>query len=704
VELLLEIGTEEIPAGYLAPAFDYMRATLPARLVECNLLENPESPSVHATGTPRRLTVVADNIRERQPDTVEEITGPPFSAAYDKDGAPTRAATGFASKTGVDVSELEKVETAKGPYVMARVKKPGRPAQEVLAEILPRFITSIPWRKSMRWDCGDIRFARPIRWILAILDGSLVEFELDGLKSESATRGHRFVHPGLIEVKNFGDYKEKLLNARVMADHDERLKKVIDGINEKASELGGVPACLEELFSEIADLVEWPVIIGAKFPERYLELPELVLIAAMTGHQRYVPLRDAGEGKTLLPHFITVANTPVKDISVVARGNERVLNARLADAGFFYKTDCKKSLEEHARGLSDVLYIRGMGSYADKAARLENLSAGIARRLEPDDPELARKAARAAKLAKADLVTHMVGEFPGLQGQMGGIYARVSGEEEEVARAIEEHYLPRSASDIERGVFPETPAGCIVSIADKLDSLAACFALGLTPSGDQDPYALRRSVLGVLAIIKARGLHLNIPELIEDAVEGVVRHSKIEPEKLVAEILDFVTVRVRTQILNEGMAAPDTVEAVTRSGVDDYIEVIRKAEALTRFRERPDFEDLATSFRRVGNILENLHGDNVDESLFVEEAEKQLWEAFQKKRIRVEELAEKGEYYEALEAMAELRPAVDRFFDHVLVNDPDDPGRRRNRHSMLYAIHRTFMAVADFSAIARPGG
>ncbi len=703
MELLLEIGAEEIPAGFLNPAFDYIRSALPGLLAEYNLLDNPESSSTLATGAPRRLTAVVNNIRESQPDRIQEITGPPLKAAYDKDGNPTKAAGGFAAKMGVGVDELEKVDTEKGPYLLARVKKPGRPAQDVLAEILPGFITSIPWRKSMRWGYGEIRFARPIRWLTAILDGKLLEFELDGIKSETATRGHRFASPGPIEIGSFQDYKEKLHDAYVMVDHEERLKKVFDGIHEKASELGGVPACLDELFSEIANLVEWPVVIGAEFPKHYLDLPELVLIAAMTGHQRYVPLRDAKNEKALLPYFITVANTPVKDVSVVARGNERVLNARLADAGFFYKTDCKKSLEEHARKLEDVLYIRGMGSYANKAARLEELAEKTADRIEPDNPELAKKAGRAAKLAKADLVTHMVGEFPGLQGQMGGIYARVSGEDEGVARAIEEHYLPRSASDIDGGVLPETIEGCIVSIADRLDSVAACFALGLTPRGDQDPYALRRSVLGMLAIIKARELHLNIPGLIEDAVKGVEGNSKIGHEQLVADILDFVAVRIRTQILNDRVAAPDTVEAVARGGVDDYIEVIRKAEALTSFRERPDFDDLATSFRRVGNILENYHTEEVDESLLVEQPEKKLWEAFGKNKKQVEELAEKGDYYRALEVMAELRPAVDKFFDHVLVNNPDDPRGRDNRHSMLYNIHKTFMAVADFSAIARPG-
>ncbi len=739
MELLLEIGAEEIPAEFLGEATGSMVLIL-GRLLRENRLEVVNLDNIYTTGTPRRLTAVVKNLPNRQPDMVEERTGPPVKAAYDDKGKPTKAAVGFAKGAGVDIDELEKIDTPKGEYLVAKIKKPGKPAGEILAEILPRFITSIPWPKSMRWGDGDLRFARPIHWILALLDGKVIEFELEGIKAGSTTYGHRFTHPEPIKVTGYEDYIEKLRDANVIIDHGERFSAVLKDIHDRADQLGGEPACFSDLFMEITNLVEWPVIIDAEFPEHYLDLPKEVLIASMTGHQRYVPLRGAGDN--LLSCFITVANTPVDDEGVVARGNARVLNARLADAEFFYKTDRKKSLEEHAQELKDVLYIKGMGSYADKSSRIEELAGKICEWIAPGDSKVATRARRAAKLAKADLVTLMVGEFPSLQGHMGGIYARESDEDEKVACAIEEHYLPRSAADIEEGKMPgemaesrsvaiadradegkipvEKAESCAVAIADRADSLAACFALGLTPKGDRDPYALRRAVLGILAIIQQRQLNLSLSDLLDAAAQGVAANSKKEAKELLAEMLEFVRERIRHQLIS-GFAkiavrafvgpappksddvAPDTAEAVLRSGFDDYLDVVKKAWALNRFRERPDFDDLATSFRRVGNILEDFHTDKVDESLFKEPEEKELWEKFCNNRDRVGELAQEREYLKALEAMAELRPAVDKFFDEVLVNDPEDPERRANRHSLLYAIHRSFLAVADFSAISRPG-
>ena len=719
MELLLEIGTEEIPAGFLKAAFDTMAVSMVLTIKENRL--SSESVKVMATGTPRRLVVVVEGLAERQPDIVEDVTGPPVKAAYDAKGNPTKAATGFAEKMGLKVEELEKVDTPKGPYLKAKRKIAGRPARDVLAEILPKFITSIPWRKAMRWGDGELRFARPIHWILALLDGKVIPFELDGIKSGSKTYGHRFTHPKAIKVKSFDDYKENLYKVNVIVDYIDRRTAVVDGIKNRAMRLGGVPACFDELFDEITNLVEWPVIIDAKFPEHYLEVPDIVLIASMTGHQRYVPLR--GKGKKLLPNFITVANTPATDLKVVAHGNERVLNARLADAEYFYKTDLKKSLEEHSKRLEDVLYLKGMGSYADKAKRIESLAGFVAGKIAPNDPDVVSRARRAASLAKADLVTLMVGEFPSLQGQMGGIYARKSGEPEGVAKAIEEHYLPKSAADIEAGNFPRSLEGCAVAIADRADSIAACFALDLTPKGDQDPYALRRAVLGILATVQGNSRNLSIPDLFSAATQGVAANSKKDKKRLLEEMLDFVRERMRYQLLepNRRLGAgppdqkamqkenliyrllPDIAEAVLRSGIDDWLEVLGKFYALRQFCNRSDFEDLATSFRRVGNILENFHSEKVDESLFSEPAEKELWKGFNANRDRWEKLASERKYKEALEAMAELRPAVDKFFDEVLVNDPKDPKRRDNRHSLLYAIHRSFLAVADFSAISRPG-
>ena len=696
MEFLIEIGTEEIPAGFLDEVMGRMCERL-GDLLNDNRLEHEK---VTSTVTPRRLVATVSGLVDRQPDIVEERRGPSVKAAYDKDGNPTRAAVGFAKGAGIEIEELEKIETPKGDYLVAKIKKNGKKTIEVLADILPGFITNIYWRKSMRWGDGDLRFARPIHWILALLDGKVVKFEVDGVKSGTTTTGHRFAAPGKFEVTGFQDYKDKLHHAYVIVDHHERHTTVSNGVKDRAQQLGGEPACRDELIEEITNLVEWPVVIDAEFPERYLEIPDEVLIASMTGHQRYVPLR--GKDGKLLPRFITVANTPASDLGVVARGNARVLNARLADAEFFYKADRKKSLEEHAAQLDDVLYIKGMGSYADKSKRIEKLAGKVAAWIAPSDDAVAERSRRAAILAKADLVTLMVGEFPSLQGRMGGVYALGSGEPKETATAIEEHYLPRSAADIDEGVIPKSKEGCAVAIADRADNLAACFALGLLPKGDQDPYALRRAVLGIMAIIKGLKLHIPMIELLDAAVAEVIDNSKKKKEELIDELTEFVRERIRHQLISDG-AAHDTAEAVLRGGIDDYLEVTSKARALGRFRDRADFDDLATSFRRVGNILESFHKDSVDESLFKEDGERELWKTFGEKRDKVSKLASAGEYLEALEVMAELRPAVDGFFDEVLVNDPKDPKRRDNRHSMLYAIHRAFLAVADFSAIAKPG-
>jgi len=693
-EFLLEIGVEEVPAGMLPPAFENLENLIKKALEENRITHG----AVRSTGTPRRIALLVKDVAERQPDLEEKRLGPPVSAAFDANGKPKPAATGFAAKMGLTVEQLEREQTPKGEYIAARRTIPGRSAIEALAEILPGIITSIPWRKGMRWGDGSLAFVRPIQWLVAIFGGEVVHFEIEGIKSGNVTYGHRFMHPGPVEIRNYDDYVSKLKDAWVIVDHEERRHAIVEGVHKKASELSGEPASYEELFDEVTFLVEWPVVISATFPERYLQVPAPALIAAMVGHQRYFPLKDKS-GK-LLNHFITVANTPVRNIEVVARGNERVLNARLADAEYFYRQDLKRPLPDRVNDLKGIIYLKGIGSYYEKTLRVQKLARQIAEMAAPNDKSIAEFAARAAFLSKADLTTDMVKEFPSLQGVMGTIYASEMGAPELVAKAIEEHYLPRSTGDIESGNLPKSLPGACVAIADRADSLAACFSLGLLPKGDQDPYALRRGVLGILAIIRSLSLRIPLDELVSAALRGVEDKSKRPMAALMAEIIEFIKERIRQQVIAND-AAPDTSEAVLRSGHNDYLDVLDKAGALNEFRKRPDFEDLAVSFRRVGNILEGIQKETVDESLFNHDSEKGLWRAFLKLKDKVAEKAKKRDYSGALALIADLRPHVDKFFEDVLVNDPNDEPRKINRHSLLYQIHKMFLEVADFSAISR---
>ena len=442
-ELLLEIGVEEIPAGMLQNACQKLGSIIYQTLSN-NYYKNHSLATRYAT--PRRITIGVRNI-ESEVHLIQEIPGPPVNISYDEEGNPTPAAIGFAKKAGVHVDELERVQTEKGEKLRA-LKQIHIDTFNLLSEILPQAIKSIPWPKSMRWGDGETKFARPIRWILALYEGKVIPFEIEGVKSSNITYGHRFMAPEPFEVKDFVDYKAKLEKAYVMVDHTERRKKIEKEVRAEAKKLGGEPASRDDLFDEVTFMVEWPVVLSATFPKKYLDVPAPAIIAAMTGHQRYFPIKD--KDGNLLNHFITVSNTPARDLSVVAKGNERVLNARLADAEFFYRQDLKKFPAELVDELDGFIFLKEIGSYLEKAKRLEKLSATIAGWISEDDKTLANNAARAALLCKTDLVTEMVGEFPSLQGTMGGIYSRKAEEtEEEQEAAAEEEEAEETKQDQE---------------------------------------------------------------------------------------------------------------------------------------------------------------------------------------------------------------------------------------------------------------
>ncbi|MFH0810287.1 MAG: glycine--tRNA ligase subunit beta [Pseudomonadota bacterium] len=500
-ELLFEIGCEEIPAGYILPALEALARQVESALGEARL----SFGETRTFGTPRRLALAVAAVAERQSDQEVKRLGPPKGAAFDSEGRPTKAALGFAKGQGVAMEDLTIEATPKGEYVCARRHEKGRPAAEVLPEILLKLVPALPFPKSMRWGAGRLRFARPIHWLLATLGGQPLTFELDGIVSGGVTYGHRFVSPGPIEPRGAEDYLARLEAAKVIAEPARRREMCRRAVLDAAREAGGAPISDDALLEQVTNLVEFPVAVCGRFDDEFLQIPREVVVTAMREHQRYFAVTDAGGA--LLPAFVSVVNTPASDMSLIRAGNERVLRARLADARFFYREDCKRPLHARLDTLRKVVFHSGLGTSFEKVKRLEELAGLLADRLYPGHKQAAR---RAALLSKCDLVTEMVGEFPTLQGTMGGIYARGSGETEEVAQAIAEHYLPKGAQE----EVPKTEAGVVVSLADKLDNICGVFGLGLVPTGTADPYALRRQCLAVITLCWAKGLHLDLREAI----------------------------------------------------------------------------------------------------------------------------------------------------------------------------------------------
>ncbi|MBW2039594.1 MAG: glycine--tRNA ligase subunit beta [Deltaproteobacteria bacterium] len=682
--MLLEVGTEEIPSLFIPQALEGMGETLKKELEA----QRVDWGGIKWMGTPRRLTLFAE-LEERQRPLERERIGPPKSAAFDPQGRPTKAALGFAQREGVRVEDLEVVETEKGEYLCARKQEEGRQTSEILSGVLPRLITSIPFPKSMRWSNLEIRFARPIHWILAIFDREVVPFALENLTSGPFTQGHRFLHPDPIEVKGLKDYLEGLRQACVIVDPEERKELIRRGIHEAAQQVGGKPLEDEDLLEEVTYLVEYPVAICGSFDDGYLNLPKEVLITAMQQHQRYFPVVDE-EGR-LSPYFVTVSNTKTPDMGVVREGNERVLRARLADAQFFFQEDQKIPLEERVEELKGVIFQAKLGTSYEKVMRLRELAMRLAGDLAPKDKEVV---ARGAYLCKADLVTEMVGEFPQLQGVMGREYALHSGEDPAVAQMIYEHYLPRFAGD----ELPTTTAGDLVSIADKLDTIIGCFGVGLIPTGTSDPFALRRQALGIIHIIVGKGYTVSLQRMISMGLDILMAKTERSLEEIQADVLAFFRGRFVNLLVSQGYPV-DLVEAVLAIQVDDLMDAHLRVKALTTFRGRPEFEPLAVAFKRVANILKGVdHKKGVDPSLFETSQEEGLHRHYQEIEGRFSDLIKGGDYEGALVELARLRVPVDDFFDHVLVMAEDEK-LRANRLALLDEIAELFSQMADFSQV-----
>ncbi|MCD6508637.1 glycine--tRNA ligase subunit beta [Candidatus Poribacteria bacterium] len=687
-DLLFEIGTEEIPASYIPPALRQMRE-MAERFLEENRIRHGE---ITVLATPRRLTLHVKSVSLRQEDRERVIMGPPKHVAFDPDGNPTKAALGFARKQGVSVEQLQLTRTEKGEYVCLHRFESGRPTAEVLGEILPRIISSLSFPKMMRWD--GMRFARPVRWIVAILGGEVVPFAWGNLQSGRITRGHRSLSEGDLELQtaSLEEYKDKLRSACVIADHEERRREIKRQVVEILREEGCSTEIDENLLETVNFLVEFPQAVVGKFAESHLILPEEVLITSMRRHQRYFPFRKPDGG--LLPKFITISNGTDNGWENVKRGNERVLGARLDDAEFFYKEDQREPLADKVEKLRHVIFQEKLGSLYDKTQRLRNLVVYMAGELGMDEEDM-EMAARAAELCKADLVTHMVIEFPELQGIMGGYYARNSGEPEEVALAIKEHYKPYSSED----EIPSTLLGAILSIADRIDTIVGHFGIGETPTGSQDPYGLRRGAIGLIRIIRRMNLALDIEDMVRYTCS--LYEDRID-ENTAQGVMRFIRDRLFNMFIDEGFEH-DVVDAVLSGGFNMIHNLQERMKVVSEFKSSEEFDKIYPSFYRTFRIIPKGWQDtSVDEGKLIEDGERELFYRFSEIEPLVERLCEDGDFPGALRELSKLQPIIDRFFDEVLVM-AEDEGLKRNRLALLKRITESLCLVADFSKLVVSG-
>lgn len=684
-ELLLEIGTEEIPAAFFPKALTDL-AEITGREFAENRIPHGE---IQTMGTPRRLFLYVRETAERQEDQVIEKLGPARSACFDADGNPTRAAAGFARGQGIEVSELETLVTPKGEYVCARKKITGNATATMLPAILSKIIASIPFRKSMRWADSDFRFARPLHWIVALYGGEVVPFAIGGVQSGNASRGHRFMNPAEFTVTDKDQYVSELRSRFVIVDPAER-KEIIAAETQKAAQAaGGTVFSAPDLLEMVTFLTEYPNVVCGSFDRKYLALPSEALTTTMISHQKYFPVVDA-EG-SLLPYFITVNNTLPTDPNVVQRGNERVIRARLADAQFFFEADQKIPLGERVSSLKEIVFHTLLGTSYEKTFRFQKLAAWIADQVAPTVRE---NAERAALLAKADLSSQMVGEFAELQGVMGRAYALFSGENPRVAQAIYEHYLPIAAG----GNLPETDEGAIVGIADKMDSICGFFGVGLLPTGTADPYALRRQALGIINIILKKRYRLPLGALIDQSLAILASRLKKPVPETKAAVLEFFRGRLQNQIASQSFSY-DVIEAVLSVDMDDLVSAYEKIRAMETFKSDPDFPALALAFKRVENITRGWANGTVNPELLGVQEEKDLYASFLKAEETVSNLVKSDSYSEALGELAGMRKPVDRFFDAVMVMAKEED-IRVNRLSLLRNISDLFHKLADFSKLA----
>jgi glycyl-tRNA synthetase beta chain len=681
--LLLEIGTEDLPARFLPSAMQQLKENSVRIFMEYYMPFN----EIKTYGTPRRIAVIADGIPEMQEDRKKEVIGPSKKAAFDEQGNPTKAAAGFARSVGLQVEDLFVKSTEKGEYVTAVIEEKGARIREILPEVFKKIVLSINLPKSMRWGDGSIRFARPIRWLMALFNNEAVSFEIEGIKSGNTTRGHRFLSPASFQMKEITSYRSLLANNCVIVDPEERKKiirkkieKILEPFRENIIED-------EELLDTVANLVEYPVPVVASFSEDYLKLPKELLITVMKGHQKYFAVQDT-EGD-ITNHFIVISNTSEENADTVRVGAERVIRARFEDARFYFMEDGKKPLSDRVEDLKKVTFQERLGSLYDKTERLVALAGYLSEKIIQSEKEVP---VRAARLAKADLITGVVREFPELQGVMGKYYALGDGEGQAVAAALEEQYLPAHSG----GRLPQTDAGAILSIADKMDSLTAFFSIGLIPSGSEDPFALRRQSLGIIAIMLTRGFDITLKELVHKAIETLRAE---DPEEVKERVLKFFENRMENVLSGRGYPS-DVIQSVIRLSLDKPLkDILERIRIIKIFKDSAGYNDFLAAIKRVNNIIPEKPVPPVKDGLLIEEPEKTLKQNLDSVKSDLARRIADGNISDAINILPGLTPAINNFFDRVLVMDKNEE-IRENRLSLLNDIWRTVSTVADFSKLS----
>lgn len=684
-DLLLEIGVEEMPAPFMSPALAELKNLTEKALAEKRI----DYRSVRALGTPRRLVLYVEGVAEAQHDAVIEFRGPKKEAAFDREGKPGKAALGFARSQGLDVSELQIRESAGVAYIFAVKQEKGGATAELLPGILSEVIHKLPFPKYMRWAYYQTKFGRPVRWLLAYYGDTLLPLQIENVTTQGYTMGHRFLSAGKIDIKSIDDYFARLRENYVIVDQQERKEIIWQQVQAVAAAVGGKVTENEDLLEEISFLLEYPTAFYGEFSPSYLQVPPEVLTTSMIANQRYFPVFDADN--KLMPGFVGVRNGTGYSLDLVKAGNERVLKARLEDALFFWKEDTSQPLAELVPGLKNVLFQERLGSVLDKVERLRHLANFMSNECRLSDSQ---KTDRAAYLCKADLLSNMVYEFPELQGIMGRYYALQGGEDAEVAEAILEHYLPRFAGDR----LPATATGTVMALAEKIYNLTAFFAIGIRPSGSQDPYALRRQALGVVNIIIDLGLKIDLEVLINQAYQTL---ADIKPERNLEEtsgdLIDFILQRMRGVMLERGLSY-DVIDAVLYQSGGDLNQIILKAEAVRDFKSSSHWEDFLVVFNRSFNLSKKWNSDQVREEVLADSSEKALYQKCCQIRPDLIRAVEEQEYIAAMETLAGMRSDIDRFFEAVMVM-VDDEEVKSTRLGLLKTVAGLCSLIADFSKV-----
>lgn len=688
--ILFELGSEELPPKSLKPLRDSLQASVETQLEDANISYD----HLKVMAAPRRLSLLIEGISDKQPDRVEQKRGPAVKAAYDAEGKPTRAAEGFAKGLGVDVSELMTIETDKGDYIGYELTVQGQETTELLPNIFQNALDNLPIAKRMRSGASREEFVRPVKWLVLMQDDQVIEVSIQGLQAGNQTLGHRYHSPQPIVIAHAKDYESILEANKVIVDFDRRQQLIVEGVKKLSAEVNAEAIVPQDLLDEVTALVDLPVALRASFEERFLQVPQEALISTMQADQKYFCLTDK-EGK-LQPYFIFISNIESKDPSQVVSGNEKVVRPRLADAEFFFLQDQKQPLIEMSENLKNLVFQDKLGTIWEKSERIAKLAAIIATTFKEQSIDGysdidVEQTKRAALLSKADLTSTLVGEFPELQGIAGTYYARLNGEPETIAAAIEEQYLPKFSGD----VLPKTPIGICLALADRLDTLVGIFGIDQAPTGSKDPFSLRRSAIGVLRILIEKKLPINLKELIEQAVENY-QGKLADDQKTLTQVMAFINSRYRAMYTEQGISV-DSIQAVLAINPNQPLDFDQRLQAVNEFHNLPQAATLAEINKRVANILAKSEGEvgqSVNESVLAEEAEKTLYQALTVAKTEVAPLQAEAKYNQILQSLATLEAPLTGFFDNVMVNSEDE-ALKANRLALLKQVRELFLTVAD---------